>query len=214
MVTLVFRSILGQVTSKHFSCLSLSSQVNKWAVYCHWVVSVHRKLCFTLSPPRFVVGFNCSGFFLPANNLEQYSLLNQFHSPIFFYNLRGQNWSCISLHSGIKMDTGSLVLELTLRYTYIRRSIKKTKCRDWRCLKMKNLLPFGSFVTLPKSSIFFRFSPKRRSTSSYRKQGKLLGQDFSRLLDQGLWRRKSIREKRWIIKKRLIICFHICKRCS
>ena len=60
---LVFRSILGQVTSKHFSCLSLSSQVNKWAVHCHWIVSVHRKLCFTLSPPRCVVGFNCSVFF-------------------------------------------------------------------------------------------------------------------------------------------------------
>ena len=92
--------------------------------------------------------------FLPANNLEQYSLLNQFHSPIFFCNLRGQNWSSISLHSGIKMDTGTLVLELTLRYTYIRRAIKKKKCRDWRCLKMKNRLPCGSFVVLTKSSIF------------------------------------------------------------
>ena len=213
MVTLVFRSILGQVTSKHFSCLSLSCQVNKWAVYCHWVVSVHRKLCFTLSPPRFVVGFNGSVFFTG----KQFGTIFSVESvpfPYLFLHLRGQNWSCISLHSGIKMDTGSLVLELTLRYTYIRGSIKKTKCRDWRCLKMKNLLPCGSFVTLPKSSIFFRFSPKRRSTSSYRKQGKLLGQDFSRLLDQGLWRRKSIREKRWIIKKRLIICFHICKLCS
>lgn len=39
----------------------------------------------------------------------------------------------------------------------------------------------------------FSFSPKRRLTSSYRKHGKELGHDFSRLLDQGLWKQSIAR---------------------
>lgn len=40
---------------------------------------------------------------------------------------------------------------------------------------------------------WFSFSPKRRLTSSYRKHGKELGHDFSRLLDQGLWKQSLAR---------------------
>ena len=154
MGMLVLRSILGQVTSKHFSCLFLSPQVYKWAVHCHWVVSVDRKLCFTLSPPRCVVGFNSSVLSYRRTSLIHILPCTSSIPLSLFCNLRGENWSSISLHSGVKTDTGSLMLELTLRYTYIRRSIVKRKCRDWRCLKMKNRLPCGSFVVLTKSSIF------------------------------------------------------------
>ena len=57
---------------------------------------------------------------------------------------------------------------------------------------------FFFFASLLAVSIYlvppwFSFSPKRRLTSSYRKHGKELGHDFSRLLDQGLWKQSLAR---------------------